>query len=247
MGDKEAFGYLRNQEEKTTRGKGLGGAAILFALVAFGCSGGGEKSTAGKTEPKTVVQETVVPTPVAPTPVAPKTVAPPPPATKKPEARTAPQAELPPPSLGMTPEEFRLRFNKTSEFVKSKLRIKKLNIVAGSAQDTFKHIFTENLYLTGEVNKENGSLAEVNFAGVLNGSLATTVDLNVCFGTIITAFSPRLSPDERDSVLYDLGITNKDVDIYTLNRKVTKNGITYWVKSSRATGIRFGARSANGN
>lgn len=240
MNEMGRFDYSLKPEAKTIRGKYLGVALLLLAFGAFGCSDSGEKS-AGKTEPR----------PAAPAPVAEKTVAQAPVATpapevKKPEARKAPQAEQPVPSLGITPEEFRLRFNKTSELVKSKLRIKKIMIEAGNNQDNFKHFFNENLQLTGQVNKGNGLLAEVNFAGVLNGSLATTVDINVSFGTIITAFSPGLSPDGRDSVLYDLGITNNNVDIYSLDKTVTKNGITYWVKSTRKTGIRFGARSAGG-
>lgn len=247
MTDRKEFEASMKPEKKTIWGKCLGGAALLLALVTFGCSGGGEKSTAGKTEQKTLPhQETVAQETVAKETVAPTAVATPVPTTKMPTVKEVRQAE-PPPSLGMNPEEFRLRFNKTSELVKSKLRIKKLNMVPGANHDTFKHIFNENLYLTGEVNKGDGSLAEVSFAGVLNGSLATTVDLNVCFGTVIAAFSPRLSPNERDAILYGLGITNKDVDIYSLDKKVTKNGITYWVKSSRTAGIRFGARSATGN
>lgn len=242
MTDKEVFDHSINPEKNTIWGKYLGIVALLLTFVALGCSGGGEKSTAGKTEQKTVAQETGGQETVAPTPVAP-----PPPVAKMPEAEGTPQVKHSRPSLGMTPEEFRLRFNKTSELVKSKLRIKKLKIEAGAHQDTFKHIFNENLYLTGEVNNENGLLVEVNFAGVLNGSLSNTVDLNVSFGTIITAFSPRLSPNERDSVLNALGITNKNADIYSLDKKVTKNGITYWVKSTRKAGIRFGARSANDN
>lgn len=241
MTDKEAFDYSIKPLEKTIWGKYLGMAALLIALMALGCSGGGEKSPAGKTEQKTMAQDTV-----GKETVTPPTIATPPPATQLPESRETSPVRQPRPSLGMTPEEFRLRFNKTSELVKSKLRIKKLKIEAGAKHDTFKHIFNENLYLTGEVNKENGLLAEVNFFGVLNGSLSATVDLNVSFGTIITAFSPKLSLNERDAVLYALGITNKNADIYTLDKKVTQNGITYWVKSTRKAGIRFGARSANG-
>jgi hypothetical protein len=242
---KEALVPSPQPEKKSIRGRYLAGAALLYALLALvGCSGGGEKSTAEKTAPKTAPQATVAPAPVAPAPVVPAKVATPPPAAKVPEVKeVAPQAVQPPPSLGMSPEEFRLRFNKTSEQVKSKLRIRRLNIEPGQVQDSFKNVFNENLYLTGVVNKEDGSLAEVNFAGVLNGSLATTVDINVSFGTIITAFSPKLSLDERDAVLYALGITNKDIDIYSLDKRVTKNGICYWVKTSKKSGIRFGARS----
>lgn len=249
MTDKESLNHSMKPEKKPVWGKLLGVAALLIAFVALWYGGGGEKNKAGKTDQKTVPQESGSPAAIVKETVAPTTLAPPPPtvAVKKiPEAQQARLAEQPPPSLGMTPEEFRLRFNKTSELVKSKLRIKKLNMVAGSSHNTFRHVFNENLYLTGEVNKSDGSLAEVNFAGILNGSLATTVDLNVSFGTIITAFSPKLSLGERDAILYDLGISNRDADIYTLNKGITKNGITYWVKSSRASGIRFGARSANG-
>jgi hypothetical protein len=237
----KAYNYMIIQDKKTVLGKCLGGAAVLLALVALGCSGGGEKNTDGKTEQKSVVQETAVQETVVPSAVATT-----PSVTTMPEAKQTQPAKQLSPSLGMTPEEFRLRFNKTSELEKSKLRIKKLKIESGSDHNSFKNIFNENLYLSGEVNREDGLLAEINFAGVLNGSLSTTVDLNVSFGTIITAFSPKLSPDERDAVLYALGITNKNADVYSLDKKVTRNGITYWVKSSRAAGIRFGARSAKG-
>ncbi len=240
MNDMRRFDYSLESEEATAWGKSLGVAFLLLVLGAFGCSDSSDK-TAGKIEQKPAAQA-----PAAENTIAPATVAIPAPEVKNPVVKKAPQAEQPIPSLGITPEEFRLRFNKTSELAKSKLRVKKLQIEAGDKQNSFKNVFSENLYLTGQVNKGDGLLAEVTFAGVLNGSLATTVDINVSFGTIITAFSPGLSLDGRDSVLYALGITNNNVDIYTLDKTVTKNGITYWVKSSRKTGIRFGARSAAG-
>lgn len=233
MAEKEAFGHRMRQKEKTSSVKYLGAAALLLALAVSGCSGGGEKSTAGKTEQKPVAQENV----------APATVAAPPPAATAPPVKETPPAKPVDLSLRIPPEEFRLRFNKYSELAKSKLRINKLAVLAGAEHDTFKHVFNDNLYLTGKVNKGDGFVVELDLAGVLNGSLATTVDLNQGIGSIVTAVSPGLSLNERNGVLNALGINNDKADIYNLDRKVNKNGFTYWTRSSRKAGLLFGVKN----
>lgn len=245
----EAFERLAKVEGKVALGKYVGLGALLFVVLALGCSGGGEKPKADKSEPQTA--------PISPAP------------TKNPEAngaqpakqagatpvispaerraseeKEAQQAQQPPPSLGITINEFCQRFNKNSEHVKSKLRIMNLTVAPGEAQNSVKHIFNENLYLTGKVNNADGSVVEVCLVGVLNGSLATAVDLNLGIGTIISAVAPDQSPEMRDSLLDVLGINKITSGIYNLENQVTKNGRTYWVKSSRKAGLRFGVRSA---
>ena len=225
MAAKEAFAHWSKQGKKVTLAKCFGVAALVIALVTFGCNGGGEKTDPGKQEPKTVGQETTAPQKNAI-----------PPALVKPLSAPAIKEEQPVKpaniSLGVTINEFCLRFNKNSEQVKSKLRIKKLQIGAGGAQNTFRYNFNENLYLAGKLNKADGSVEEITLAGVLNGSLATTVDLNMSIGMIITALNPELSQERRNTVLNALGINNDQADIYNLDKKVTRNGITYLTKSS---------------
>ncbi|NTV13784.1 MAG: hypothetical protein HGA96_07655 [Desulfobulbaceae bacterium] len=248
MAEKEAFGSPMNQEKRTNWGIWLGGVVLLLVLGAFWWIGGGDQEKTAKIEPKTVAQEMVaISPPVAKIPAATATKPVIPTVTKTPEVKAAQPANQPPPTLGLSLNEFCQRFNKNSERVKSKLRIMNFTLNPGTVQDSYKHVFNENLYLTGVVNKADGDLVQVNLDGVLNGSLATTVDLNLGIGSIITAFIPGLSPEGRESILNTLGINKITSGIYNLEEQVTKNGVTYWVKSTRKDGLHFGVRSARGN
>jgi len=252
MTELDAVGQGVESTAKVNWGGFLGVLVLLLTLLTFGCSGGGDKEHVGKSDQKTVAPNTaansVAPlksefgttNPTASSSTTGATITP---------VKTAPgtMATPPPASLGLPLNEFCRRFNTNSEHVKSKLRIKNLEIVAGTVQDSFKHVFNENLYITGKVNKVDGAVAEITLDGVLNGSLATTVDLNLSIGSIVTAFAPSLSPEGRDGMLNALGININNSDIYNLNKKVTKGDIVYWTKSSRKTGLRFGARSARGD
>lgn len=241
--------YWRKSTHKTIWGKWLGGAALFLVIVALGCSGGEEKSKVGKTEAKTAATApTATETPVAPETLnasQPNPVATTAPGSQAPGANVAGEPERAPASLGMSSNEFGRRFNQRSEQVKSKLRIHGLKIAVGAGQNSFQQVFNENLYLTGKVNKADGSVAEINLVGVLNGSLATTVDLNLGIGTIITAVDPGQSQEGRDSVLNLLGINKITSGIYNLEKQVTRNGVIYWVKSSRKAGLHFGVKSAS--
>lgn len=226
----------------------LGGAALLLVLAVLWLGGGGKDETARVEEKPAAAPAVALKAPGASETQAGKEVgagpAKPPVAVQPPEVQVAKPVVQPPPSLGVSFNEFGQRFNKNSERIKSKLRIRNFTITSGPTQDAYKHVFNENLYLVGKVNRADGSLAEINLFGVLNGSLPTAVDLNQGIGSIITAFIPGLSPEGREAILNSLGINKITSGIYNLNEQVTRNDVTYWVQSSRKEGLHFGVRSA---
>jgi len=254
MVEKEALDNQMKPEKKKSLIGWLVGGALLVALMVFWFISAGEKASVVKPEPPIVAQESVVtPPPAAKTPVVkeskpakPASAAPAviPNVAKAPEVQQPQPANQPPPSLGMNLNEFCQRFNLNSEKVKSKLRINNFTLESGAVQDAYRHDFNENLYFVGSVNKSDGALAEINLVGVLNGSLATAVDLNQSIGSIITAFIPGLNQEGREAILNALGVNKITSGIFNLEEQVTRNGVTYWVKSSRKEGLHFGVIKA---
>lgn len=248
MNEQAAFARRLGTARSVFPGTGFGLVLLLCLAVISGCSGGGDRRESGPGDQKSLAQNQAAPVPPVAAPQPPPAAATPapvaaPPQVKPAVAKARPAGEVRA-SLGLSPEEFRQRFNKNSEREKSKLRLGKIKLSPGAEQDTFRHVFNDNLNLAGKVGKDDGSLREVTVAGVLNGSLAAAVDVNTGMASVVTALSQELSPAERGEVLNTLGINNKCADIYSLDKRVTKKGITYWVKSSRKDGIRLGVTCA---
>ena len=61
-------------------------------------------------------------------------------------------------------------------------------------------------------------------------------------GTLVTAFHPEFTADERGQVLRDLGLFKEGADILNLEGNTTRGNYEYWVNSSPTIGIMFGIR-----
>lgn len=150
-----------------------------------------------------------------------------------------------PGTIGMTPEEFKAAFNKFSNDFGSSLKIKTLKVQDGPVQDGFKVILTDNLGITGTVNKKDGSVRDVLILGRGDGTPKSGSDLIVSFGILIAATNPDLSSDERGGVLKDLGFFEKNVDVNKMDKSTIRNGIEYSIKGSDMLGLMFSAKDAN--
>ena len=138
-------------------------------------------------------------------------------------------------------QEFKNNFNSFSKTYKLGLRITKLNIQQGDANNTFTYILSKQVGLVGTINKTDNSLISISMVGQGNGSLQSGVDIIATMTCIIGAVDTSLSATERKSIMDQLGFFTKNVDLYNLTNQTTVDGIRYFINSSYQVGIICGA------
>ncbi|MFD1955994.1 hypothetical protein ACFSL6_17905 [Paenibacillus thailandensis] len=160
------------------------------------------------------------------------------------EAKKA-EEEAIPGTIGMTPEEFKEAFNSAAKEFDASFNINKLTVEEGQVQNTFQVMFTDNLGLTGTVNKKDGSVRDVMIMGAGDGTVESGTDIILAIGTLIASTNPTLTADERGDVLGDLGLLDENMNINDLDKSTIRNGIKYHIMGSDVIGIMFSAGDAN--
>jgi len=144
-------------------------------------------------------------------------------------------------SLGFTPDQFKDSFNAAAEEMRFKLKIDDFIIEGGSV----KYTFTKSLVMSGTVNKEDNSIKEIFIMGHGDGTAMSALNIMMAIGTIIATTSPELSADERGNLIRELRLAGDDMNLSNYSGKAIRGDMKYWVNSSEALGIVFGAISAD--
>ncbi|MGO0062842.1 hypothetical protein ACTID9_22935 [Brevibacillus fluminis] len=155
-----------------------------------------------------------------------------------------PKNEIPG-TIGMNPEQFQKAFNKVAKDNKIDLKISKITVEKGDAQDTFQYKFTKNLALLGTVNKKDGSIRDITLLGTGDGSFKSGADIMLGISLMIASTNPELPPDERGAVLEDLGLIGGEGGIMGLHNETIRNGMKYTIMTSEQLGIWFIVGDAN--
>lgn len=148
------------------------------------------------------------------------------------------------PTLGISIEEFKKRFNKAAEKLNTDFYISDVQIIKGSAKDTFQYTFTNNLALVGTLNKQNKQIDSITIIGTGDGTLKSGTDILLSMGVLIMAMNPELSANERGNILRELGLLGDNTDIWNLNKSTIRNGKKYFLMTSKELGIWFGVEPA---
>lgn len=77
--------------------------------------------------------------------------------------------------------------------------------------------------------------------------LSSSADLMLCWGILITVTNPDLSQNERNQVLRELGIYDKDLDFTKIDKSVVKGKVKYSLQGSDMIGILFTASDSKDN
>ncbi|KLU66286.1 hypothetical protein DEAC_c16850 [Desulfosporosinus acididurans] len=156
----------------------------------------------------------------------------------------APTPQKTPGSLGITPEEFTDRWNQALVNADSfPLKINNLKIESGSVQDTFTYMFNDSHGIMGTVNKSDGTIRDVMIlaAGKDLADTSKAAGVIISWGLLIQATNPDLTPDQRGSILQDLGIMDSTNSLKGINKSVIRNNVKYNISQSDVTGLTFGA------
>jgi hypothetical protein len=120
-----------------------------------------------------------------------------------------------------------------------------LELKSGEIQDVYQSMLTENIGLLITANKKDGSVRDVTLIAQGDGTFKSGADIIIAIGTLITAFHPESTPDERGQVLKDLGLFKEGTDILNLKGNTTRGKYKYWINSSPTIGIMFGVQDKN--
>jgi hypothetical protein len=142
-----------------------------------------------------------------------------------------------------SPESFKTVFNKyASTHDLDDLQIDELEVKEGEVQNSFQYMFTAHLGIIGSVNKTDGSVKDITLLGTGDGTIKSGSNIILGIVAIIATVDPGLTPDDRMAILKKLKIMgDDDADITNLSTKTSRNGIKYFVSSSKAMGLWFGA------
>ena len=138
-------------------------------------------------------------------------------------------------------QEFRTNFNSFSKKYNLGLKITKLNIQNGEVNNSFMYMLNQQVGLVGTVSKNDNSLKGITMIGQGNGLLKSGVDILATMLCIIGAVDPSLSGIDRKKIMEQLGFLDEGVDLYNLSNSIIRNGIKYFINSSRQIGITCGA------
>lgn len=201
---------------------------IIIALGVMGAADGASEKSGGSKTASAPAAETKAPDP------APE------------EAKAAPSTtetanESSDKYLFETVDDFKDAFNKHSEANDLGFTIDELKMKKGEVKNSFQCMFTDNLGLVGSIDKSSGRVIEVMMLGSSDGTAKSSADLLLCMGAIVATVDPGLEPGKRADVLRDLGLFDKNEDITNLSKKTVKDGIEYYIESSKMTGFIFGA------
>ncbi len=140
-------------------------------------------------------------------------------------------------TLGVTPEEFRLAFNKFVGQIDSSYRAAEFEVESGDVNDVFTHSFAKNVAIVGTVNKSDGTMQSliVTIAGS-GDDLAKPV---VVLLSAAHALNPEVPKEEHSKAVLDL-IKNAMADIDAGSSfDETVGDLHYSAFASKYTGLMF--------
>ncbi|AVH35399.1 hypothetical protein AL532_03280 [Pseudomonas monteilii] len=140
-------------------------------------------------------------------------------------------------TLGVTPEEFRIAFNKTIGQIDSSYRAAEFEVESGDVNDVFKHSFAENVSVVGTVNKSDGSMRDLLI--LVAGSDKDQVKPLAVLLTAASALNPD-EPKERVSKVV-AGLIKSAISNIESGTPFEEDlgGVHYTAAASRYTGLMF--------
>lgn len=147
-------------------------------------------------------------------------------------------------NLGMTPEQFRKKFNtKLKELDIDSIRpVAEFDIKDGSVRDTFQIMFTQDVGLTGTVNKD-GSLRELIFTvGGTKEYEKAMMDLLILSGITAQVISPGTEAGNELVKLITAALKNIGKEENTHEKVI--GDVEYYALASEVTGLWVGVSPA---
>ncbi|ANF95657.1 hypothetical protein [Paenibacillus bovis] len=150
-----------------------------------------------------------------------------------------------PGTIGMTPDQFRTAFNKSSTEIGMDMHLPKLNISSGAVQNTFQYMLSDNIALTGTINKADSSIREINLLGQTAGSYEESANYLLAMGLIMKAVDPRATKEDNAAKMRKLGLMDENLELANLNKQATIDGLKYSISYLDGIGLMFYVNDEN--
>jgi len=166
-------------------------------------------------------------------------------AAAKAKAAKEAAAQSVPGTIGMTADQFRTAFNNSSTEIGMDMRLPKLTVSSGTVQNTFQYMLSDNIALTGIINKADGSVREINLLGQTAGSYEESANYLLAMGLIMKAVDPGATKEENATKMRKLGLMDENLELANLNKQTIANGLKYSVSYLDGIGIMFYVNNAD--
>lgn len=143
-------------------------------------------------------------------------------------------------NLGMTPEQFRQKFNAQLKTLKidTVRPLAEFDIETGDKRDTFQVMFSKDVGMTGIVNKD-GFLREIVFiVGGTDDHKNATLDMIILTGISSRIFSPEINASQDLLDLMTQALKNMDQQ-ENIHKKTIGN-VEYYALANEVTGLWVG-------
>lgn len=130
---------------------------------------------------------------------------------------------------GFTFNEYEKRLNTALKEMGDKTKLK---IIRNEVDDNGKHqiALSENIFIFVETDKKTKNVTSATLAAVSNAFFTENEDLNFSFLLLAGTIDDSLSFSDRNKVISDLGLKNKDINIMDYTKVYNHNGIQYTYK-----------------
>jgi len=147
-------------------------------------------------------------------------------------------------NIGMTPEQFRQKFNRQLKTldIETIRPLAEFDIKTGDVRDTFQIIFSQDVGLTGTVNKD-GSLRELIFiVGGTKEYEKAMIDLLILSGITANIISP--DTEAKNELIKLITAALKHIDQEENTHKKVIGAVEYYALANEVTGLWVGVSPA---
>ncbi|ALS23181.1 hypothetical protein [Paenibacillus naphthalenovorans] len=151
-------------------------------------------------------------------------------------------------SLGMTPEQFKQKFNNVANSIDTALIISDVTVEKGPVQDVFQYSYSDSLFIQGAVNHSNGQIRNLSVWLLPDRDLIEVTQFLLAGISLTSTVDTNLTKDEiSDLILQDLGLMNEEFKRDgNYKKEIVKNNNRYQLFKDNDLGIIvFEIRNAN--
>lgn len=159
--------------------------------------------------------------------------------TNNPNSEKLAAAEVKQPSLNITPESFRVKFNEVSELIDTSFHINRIDVKEGPVFDTANLELSDHNGLVIAVTKD-GMVNSVTSISNGDGTFKSGANMLFLANTIVRTISPQLENQKAAQIAMELMKLSTNDEAGGTHTKLI-DGVEYYASFSKQLGFWFGA------
>ncbi|TFW71496.1 hypothetical protein C3Y98_05205 [Methylotenera oryzisoli] len=159
--------------------------------------------------------------------------------TNNPDSEKLAAAEVKQPSLNITPENFRVKFNEVSELIDTSFHINRIDVKEGPVSDTANVTLSDQNSLVIAVTKD-GMVNSVTSISIGDGTFKSGANMLFLATTIVRSISPHLESEKAAQIAIELMKLSTNDKAGEAHTKLI-DGVEYYAIFNKQLGFWFGA------